>query len=237
MRKRASSNTSRVVRTLAGTVVGLVTILASCPPAVAQEPAAGTRTSRPVQGTITPIESGFVIAPDVRLTQVNDRSATLAGVYGGWMTERTILIGAGGYWLANDARDLDMMYFGPVVEWLVRGDRKFAFGARSLVGGGWARIGGTLGELFDVSDAAAISGGRGGRSIAGRSDRRLTRTSQVIVEDDFFIFEPQAVVSLRATRWLHVDVGAGYRVIAGTGELNDRLQGVSGTISVQFGGR
>jgi hypothetical protein len=213
----------------------LVAILASCPPALAQETAPVTEKPAPAQGTITPIESGFVVAPDVRLTEVNDRSATLAGVYGGWMTEHTILIGAGGYWLANDARDFKMWYFGPVVEWLARGDRKLTFGARGLVGGGSARIGGTVGELFDVSDTAAITDGRRGRSIRGRSGRGLTPTSQVIVEDDFFIFEPQAVVSLRAMRWLHVDLGAGYRVIAGT-DFDDRLHGVSGTISVQFGG-
>jgi len=58
----------------------------------------------------------------------------------------------------------------------------------------------------------------------------------VIVHDDFFIAEPQAIVSLRAYHWLHVDAGVGYRLIAGADTRNDRLRGVSGTISVKFGG-
>ena len=58
----------------------------------------------------------------------------------------------------------------------------------------------------------------------------------MIVEDDFFVAEPHAVVSVRATRWLRIDAGAGYRFIAGSGSLNDRFSGASGTLSVQFGG-
>ena len=62
--------------------------------------AAGAQTtpaSNPMR--IEPIDNGFVIAPDARLTEVNEKFATLAGVYGGWLTDRTLLVGAGG-WLA-----------------------------------------------------------------------------------------------------------------------------------------
>jgi hypothetical protein len=206
----------------------------------AQSPTAGTQQTTPTQGTIGPIESGFVIAPDARFTEVNDRSATLVGAYGGWMTEHTVLIGAGGYWLANDARDFEVAYGGPVVEWLVHGDRTVAFGGRGLIGGGRATLGGTLGNLFGVTtdtQAASFSrGGHRGRPVATDTGRRLTRSSFVIVRDDFFIAEPQAILSIRAARWLHVDTGVGYRFIAGAGSLDDRLRGVSGTISVRFGG-
>jgi hypothetical protein len=209
--------------------------------AAAQQPASGTAQNTPAQGTVGPIESGFVIAPDARITQVNDRSATLVGAYGGWMTEHTVLIGAGGYWLANDARDFDMAYGGPVVEWLVHGNRTIAFGARGLIGGGRATLGGTLGDLFGVTTEQAASaslarGGRHGRPVLTDGRRPITSASIVVVREDFFIAEPQAIVSMRPARWLHVDAGVGYRLIAGARSLDDRLRGVSGTLSVKFGG-
>ena len=210
-------------------------------PAAAQQPPSGGAQNTPAEGSVTPIESGFLIAPDTRITEVNNRSATLVGAYGGWMTEHTILIGAGGYWLANDARDFQMAYGGPVVEWLVHGERTIAFGARGLIGGGRATLGGTLGDLFGVTTdqaaAASISrDGRHGRPIVTDGGRRLTSSSIVIVRDDFFIAEPQAIVSIRAVNWLHVDAGVGYRWIAGARNLDDRLRGVSGTLSLKFGG-
>jgi hypothetical protein len=218
-----------------------MTLIVPATAAAQQQPASGTPQNTPVQGTVGPIESGFLIAPDAKITQVNDRSATLVGAYGGWMTEHTVLIGAGGYWLANDARDFDMAYGGPVVEWLVHGNRTIAFGARGLVGGGRATLSGTLGDLFGVRTnqeaAASIDrGGRHGRPVVTDGRRTITSASIVVVRDDFFIAEPQAIVSMRAARWLHVDAGVGYRLIAGAENLNDRLRGVSGTLSVKFGG-
>ena len=66
--------------------------------AAAQQPA-----TPPASGTMTVerIEEGFAWAPDVRVTEVNDRTATLIGGYAGWMTDRTWLIGGGGYWLGT----------------------------------------------------------------------------------------------------------------------------------------
>jgi hypothetical protein len=230
------------IATLSRISRGLLAVVATIAivPAAAAEQSSGTPQNTPTQGTVGPIESGFIIAPDVRFTQVNDRAATLVGAYGGWMTEHTVLIGAGGYWLANGARDFEMAYGGPVVEWLVHGDRTIAFGARGLVGGGRATLGGTLGDLFGVrtDQVAAPSLNRGdhrGRPVGTDGRRGLTSSSLVIVRDDFFIAEPQAIVSVRAARWLHVDAGVGYRLIAGAENLDDRLGGVSGTISVKFG--
>jgi hypothetical protein len=82
--------------------------------------------------------------------------------------------------------------------------------------------------------AASFSSGRHGRPQT--DNRRLTSSSLVIAREDFFIAEPQAIVSFRARRWLHIDTGIGYRFIAGAGSLDDRLDGLSGTVSVKFGG-
>jgi hypothetical protein len=241
MRNIVWTRFAAVSRTSARLFAAVAMTLAVAVAAAAQQPASGGAQNTPVQGTVGPIESGFLIAPDARITEVNSRSATLVGGYGGWMTEHTVLIGAGGYWLANDARDFEMAYGGPVVEWLVHGERTIAFGARGLIGGGRATLSGSAGDLFGVStdEAAAESisrGGRHGRPIVTDGGRRITSSSIVIVRDDFFIAEPQAILSIRAARWLHVDTGVGYRLIAGAGRLDDRLRGVSGTLSVKFGG-
>jgi hypothetical protein len=64
---------------------------------------AQTTATAPPAGTLTieRVEQGLVVATDVRVTDVNGDTATLAGGYVGWMTDRTWLVGAGGYWLAN----------------------------------------------------------------------------------------------------------------------------------------
>ena len=215
--------------------LGAVAVCLAASAAYAQEPGAGTHPAQPGQFSVERVESGFVIAPDAKLTQVNDRSATLAGAYGGWMLEHTFLFGAGAYWLTNDSRDFKMAYAGPVFEWLIRGDRQIGFGVRTLVGGGSATIGGTLSDLFGVSAADAESAMRDGHGFDRRGDLRPTGTSRVIAREDFFVAEPQAIVTLRTIKWLHIDAGFGYRVIAGAGSLNDRLRGASGTISIVFG--
>jgi hypothetical protein len=64
---------------------------------------AQTTATAPPAGTLTieRVEQGLVFAPDVRATELNGDTATLAGGHIGWMTDRTWLMGAGGYWLAN----------------------------------------------------------------------------------------------------------------------------------------
>ena len=64
------------------------------------------------QLTIERVEHGFVFAPDARVTEVNGETAALVGGYAGWMTDRTWMVGAGGYWLANQDDDLKMAYGG-----------------------------------------------------------------------------------------------------------------------------
>src|SRR5262245_42856344 len=95
---------------------GLLVVLGVCAPAAAQQeqqqPPAAPAQAQAQPMTIETIRSGFVIAPDTRFTQVNDRSATLAGVYGGYLLEQTFLVGGAGYWLTNGSHDFGMAYGG-----------------------------------------------------------------------------------------------------------------------------
>jgi hypothetical protein len=219
----------------------LLLVIAASVPAWAQERTATPDPARSGHLVVEQMKSGFVIAPDARFTDVNDDFAALAGVYGGWALERTLLIGGGGYWLANRSDDFKMAYGGPVVEWLVHGDRNFGFGARGLIGVGNATISGSLNELFDVPLTGNVPPGsrRTDRILrgTGRAGRGVSGATIVAVKEDYFVAEPQGTVFWQLAPWLRIDAGVGYRLIGAAGGLDDRLRGVSGSVSVQlFGG-
>ena len=46
------------------------------------------------------VKSAFLVAPDFKVTEVDHKTSELAGAYAGWLTDNTLLIGGGGYWLA-----------------------------------------------------------------------------------------------------------------------------------------
>lgn len=187
---------------------------------------------------IEPIDSGFVLAPDARFSEVNDKFATLAGVYGGWLTDRTLLVGAGGYWLANRDDNFKMQYFGGVGSWTIGARRKVGLRAGTLVGGGSATLAKTYGDLFGEIPAGAPGLSRDHRlSFRGRGGSPITSATLVRVNEDFFIAEPQVNAVMSLTKWLHLDAGVGYRLIGGADLLSEDLRGISGSIALQLGGR
>ena len=210
-------------------------------PAAAQDPAPAKAPAQPSRMQVTPLKSGWLVAPDVKFSEVDDHAATFAGAYGGWVTEGAFLVGAGGYWLANGSDDREMAYGGLVLEWLARTDKRVGFGARTLVGGGSATVGLSYTDLYGpiapvVLGAAPVRfGHHDGRPPHGFNPGNLTnRTFRV--SENFFVAEPQANVLLTITHWMRINAGVGYRLIGGTSLLEDRLQGVSGTVAIQFGG-
>jgi len=187
---------------------------------------------------IEPIDSGFVLAPDARFSEVNDKFATLAGVYGGWLTDRTLLVGAGGYWLANRDDNFKMQYFGGVGSWTIGARRKVGLRAGALVGGDSATLAKTYGDLFGEIPAGAPGLSRDHRlSFRGRGGSPITSATLVRVNEDFFIAEPQVNGVMSLTKWLHLDAGVGYRLIGGADLLSEDLRGISGSIALQLGGR
>jgi hypothetical protein len=220
------------------------TILGGTPATVAAQdaaPAAQPRTqSSGMQ--VTQLKTGWLVAPDVKITRVNDEASSFAGGYGGWVTEGAFLVGGGGYWLANGSDDLKMAYGGLVLEWLARTDSRIGFGARTLIGGGTATVGLSYVDLFGPTAPSMLGGGpvRFGHRDIRRPDRRFDpgdlRGRTFRVSDNFFVAEPQANVLLTLTDWMRVNAGVGYRLIGGTSLLEDRLRGISGTVAVLFGG-
>lgn len=196
------------------------------------------------------VKSGFVIAPDIRFGKINDHDARFAGAYGGWLTEDTLLVGLGGYWLANNSRDFKMAYGGAVVEWFIHGDRQAGVSARALVGGGRATLSNTYGELLgsrvhSFDEVMRFGRGRDMRGFDMRGFDRLTNfdparigSMRVAYTDGFFIAEPQINGFLKVTGWLRFNAGVGYRVIGGASapDMNERLRGLSGSVALVFGG-
>ena len=210
---------------VAGVFLSLVPMAVS-----AQQAATTAPQSTQNQLVVERIKNSFLVAPDLKVTEVDRNFSTLAGAYGGWVNDNTLLIGAGGYWLTNRSNDLKMAYGGLVVGWLTRQDRRLGFGAKGLVGLGE----GTLGTALD-SSSPLLDRDRQGRlrmSAPAVSGRRV----RVVFHDQFFIAEPEANVSLKLTKWLRLSGGVGYRVIGSAEGLEDRLRGTTGNLALQFGG-
>jgi hypothetical protein len=184
------------------------------------------------------VKSGFLAAPDFKVTEFDRRTSGLLGGYAGWLTDRTFFIGAGGYFTPDWSRDRNMAYGGLVVQWLVHADRRIGFGAKGLVGGGRATLA-TTSSLLDIRDLRDLDrlGDRAVMpSVFDRDGRFVLPVVNVRLRDDFFVAEPEGTVLVGLTRSLRIAAGAGYRFTGGTRGLRDRLDGVTGSIALQIGG-
>src|SRR5712691_8783426 len=97
------------------------------------------------------VHSGFLVAPDFKITEVDKKTSELAGGYAGWVTDDKIFIGGGGYWLANQSRDREMAYGGLMVQWLARTNERFGLSAKGLVGGGRATLSSSVSDILRMS--------------------------------------------------------------------------------------
>ena len=183
------------------------------------------------------VHNGWVLAPDFKVTELDDRTGELAGAYGGRLLDDTLLIGGAAYWLANDGRDFKMTYGGLMVGWQSHELGRIRFGARGLAGVGRATLG---------VDVAPLRGGVP-QPVEGRPDIRFGVTAprvpanvqpirtRFVGTDDFAFVEPQANVSARITKAIGVSCGVGYRQTGGADLLRDRLNGPSANLAIQFG--
>ena len=146
------------------------------------------------------------------------------GAYGGWVLDRTLLIGAGGYWLTNRSSAFKMAYGGAVVEWLIGTGKPVGFSARGLFGGGRATLPGTVNGFSNPPD----------RDNDGRQFP-IPGPYTVAFRERFFVAEPQANVLVRLTDRLRLNAGVGYRLIGGADSMNSRLRGATGSVGLQIG--
>src|ERR1700687_1679585 len=67
--------------------------------------------------TVERVRGGWTIAPDFKVTHFDGGTRTLAGAYGGWVLDNTLMIGGAGYTLTDPTRTRRLSYGGAVVEW------------------------------------------------------------------------------------------------------------------------
>ena len=115
------------------------------------------------------VDHGFLISPEIKLTEVDGDFGVLGGGYGGWVLNRQLLIGGGIYTLANGSGDAGMTYGGGVVEYFVNSDSLVNVSVRGLVGGGVLRLTGA----FRAS--TSTSSGLAGSHLAPSISRSRTR--------------------------------------------------------------
>jgi hypothetical protein len=181
------------------------------------------------------VHNGFLVAPDVKVTEVDRRTSELVGGNAGWVFDESIFVGGGGYWLANRSADREMAYGGLVIQWLSRSNSRIGFGAKALVGGGRATLTDSVTELVRVNQPIPIVNGRPDLSRIPAPTFR-TITTQVRTRNDFFVAEPEADVRIRLARHARLTAGVGYRV-TGTDHRDDsRLRGAVGSLGIQLGG-
>ena len=108
---------------------------------------------------------------------------SLAGLNGGWVMDRRLLIGGGAYWLTNGSSDLKMAYGGAVAEWFANPGGPIDFSVRSLVGAGNATL----------SDDVRILPFEGRPPFFRHERPHVERIPQTVrFREGFFIAEPQA---------------------------------------------
>ena len=193
-------------------------------PAQAQSTPQGT-TPIGSQGPIVieRLQSGWAIAPEVKVTRFDGDTHTLAGTYGGWVIDNQLLIGAGADWLTDPShRTRELAYGGGVVQWRRGVDRLFGFSVQGLVGGGSATATGNVSVVqFDRTDP--------------RRPTPVLTTARVPFREDFFVAEPSADVLVRLSSHIRLHAGGGYRAVAGARGLNDEIRGAVGNVAVEFG--
>jgi hypothetical protein len=138
-----------------------------------------------------------VLVPDFKATEVDDRFGQLAGAYVGRVTDDTLLIGGGAYWLINGADDFELAYGGLLLGWNADRTGRIRFGARGLVGVGTATLGRNVFFARGGGREPMIRFGGGRQPAPAPSGRALPQSPPISVpiSDEFLVIEPQANVS------------------------------------------
>ena len=174
------------------------------------------------------VQSGFLVAPDIKVTQMDGKTSELAGVYAGWLHDETVFIGGGGYWMANQSSDRRMAYGGLVVQWVGLTNDRLGFSIKSLLGGGQATLASNVTEILPLTD------GRG--FPFDGINRGAVTTARIRFREGFFVAEPGVDLLVRLTRHVRLTGGASYRFVGTEGRDDNRLRGATGSLGLQIGG-
>jgi hypothetical protein len=186
--------------------------------------------AKPGVVVVEQVQNGFAVGPDVKYTRVSGHDGVLVGGFGGVLLDRTIFVGAAGYWLANGDWDRGLSYGGVLVEWHFFGRRTVAVSLGGLVGGGFgtAPYQWSKGEIPDSYPSPRYTHGHPGPYPPAYY-------GYTAYDAGFFVAEPQVSVVWRAAEWMSVSAGIGYRAVAGADSLNQEFRGATGSVAIRFG--
>jgi hypothetical protein len=181
------------------------------------------------------VKHELVFGPEVRFTQVNDRDATLVGGYAGILMDKSLLVGAAVYGLANGTHRFRMAYGGGLVEWYLFSGRAVDVSLRGLVGAGRARVAHRWSGL-EAADRVVAFGHSGAKVHGGGNTVAGIAPTALVYETDFVIGEPQLNIVWHAPRWISISAGVSYRAIGSANGFEKDLRGAAGVVSIRFGG-
>jgi len=176
-----------------------------------------TATSEKGPLVLEPIESGLVLAPEVKITRVDGSPGTFFGGYGGWLFSDTFLLGLGGYSLVNGREDVGMKYGGLVAGVQFPAGDKVRLGVRALLGFGDGRFATDM-LMTDPTFAPCVPCVR-----------------PVEIHRNFTVFEPQGTAAIRLGRRLSLDLAGGYRMIGSADGWESHFQGGFGSVALRVG--
>ena len=186
------------------------------------------QTAAPSPLVFEPIPSQFVLAPDFKVTDLDGELGQLAGAYAGRVVDDRLLVGGAGYWLANGSNAFKLAYGGLLLGWSTANNGRIRFGVRALTGVGTATLPIDVQTLRPVFRTPPLV------RFGARPNMFPPTTIRLRASDDFFVFEPQGSVGLDMTDHVGITFGAGYRAVAFTDVLRDRIDGPTANLGLEI---
>jgi hypothetical protein len=198
----------------------------------------GAASNAAAQDTTTPsasplvlesLESTFVFAPEVKVTNFAGDVGVLGGGYAGWIEDAHLLVGGGVYSLASDRDVRGLTYGGLILGWLFDPVRPVRVTARTLVGFGRAsevRMQDPDGIPYCALPEWWLCSGP--RRFGPRPGRLAG------YRENFLVAEPEVGVAAQISRHLRLTGGVGYRLTTRDRTLAPNPRGVTGTVAAQF---
>jgi hypothetical protein len=144
-------------------------------------------------------------------------------------------VGAAVYWLANGSDNFNLTYGGLLVGWSTPDTGRIRFGLRGLAGVATATLPVEVGTPFDRAPLPGQTLRFGTRSSPRPAPAApLPQIFRFGVRDEFLVFEPQGTIGLSVTSHISIKFGAGYRAVALTNALRDRVDGPTGSIGMEL---
>jgi hypothetical protein len=178
---------------------------------------------------VTRVQSGFLVAPEFKVTNFDNKVSGLAGFSAGWLHDQTFFIGGGAYFLTDWSSTRELGYGGLVLGWSLFPEERVGISLKGLIGGGIATRASTIIYPAPPLRPYPINNHFNPYPPIGS-------TVNAIFYDDVFVTEPEMSVVVKLRPNLRLTGSIGYRVTAGGADLSTNVSGATGSVALQIGG-